>query len=226
VISIIIPTLNEAGELPATLRRAQEVLEVREIIVVDAGSSDGTDELATQVGCRLLRARPSRGGQMRAGAAAAKSEIVLLLHADTWLPPDAGQAVVACLNNPRIVGGGFWKVFRERNLLLRGSRFRCAIRFYLGGRFMGDQGIFARRQVLEAAGGVPDIPLMEEFELCRRLRRFGKLALANATVQTSARRFARLGVPRTYARMWWVTLRYYLGAKPEELSRIYHKDWP
>jgi len=94
----------------------------------------------------------------------------------------------------------------------------------MGGRIMGDQAMFVRREALEKAGGVPDMPLMEEFELCRRLRRIGRLALADATSKTSARRFAKLGVVRTYARMWWVMFRYYLGASAQKLRRIYEKD--
>jgi cellulose synthase/poly-beta-1,6-N-acetylglucosamine synthase-like glycosyltransferase len=161
---------------------------------------------------------------MRRGAAEAKGDVVLLLHADTWLPPEAGQALLNCLRDPSVSGGGFWKVFREKNLLLLGSRFKCAIRLYLGRRIMGDQAMFARREVLEEIGGVPDMPLMEEFELCRRLRKVGRLALADATVTTSARRFAKLGVARTYLRMWRVTLSYWLGTEPQKLRRIYEKD--
>lgn len=107
---------------------------------------------------------------------------------------------------------------------MRGSRFRCGLRMWFGRRVLGDQGIFLRRDVLEQIGGVPDMPLMEELELCRRLRRVGRLALANATVTTSARRFRQRGVLRTYWRMWSVTIRYWLGASPEALRKLYEKS--
>jgi hypothetical protein len=123
-----------------------------------------------------------------------------------------------------VVAGGFWKVFREGSWLMKGSRLRCALRLWAGGRILGDQAMFIRRDALEQIGGVPDMALMEEFELCRRLRSIGRLALAPATVATSARRFARLGVLRTYLRMWGITLRYRLGAAPPELERMYEKD--
>ena len=223
-LSIVIPTLNEAEALPATVRRAQLVPEVLEIIVVDGGSADATRQVAEGLGCRVLTGPRSRGCQLRLGAAQARGEIVVLLHADTWLPPDAGLAILNCLRDPLVVGGGFWKTFREKHLLMAGSRFRCAVRLWVFGRVLGDQAMFVRRQALESIGGVPDVPLMEEFELCRRLRRLGRLALAGATVTTSARRFLKRGVLRTYARMWRVTAQYYLGASAQSLRRIYEKD--
>lgn len=161
---------------------------------------------------------------MRLGASRARGDIVLLLHADTWLPREAGRAALHCLRDPSIVAGGFWKTFRDGSWLMRGSRFRCGLRMWFGRRVLGDQGIFLRRDVLEQIGGVPDMPLMEELELCRRLRRVGRLALANATVTTSARRFRQRGVLRTYWRMWSVTIRYWLGASPEALRKLYEKS--
>jgi rSAM/selenodomain-associated transferase 2 len=223
-ISVVIPTLNEASELPETIRRARLNAEVCEVIVVDGGSGDGTVAVARDLGCQVLESGGGRGGQLRAGAARARGDVVVLLHADTWLPADAGTAILACLRKDRVVGGGFWKQFRGGSWLLRGSRARCALRFWLAGRLLGDQAIFARRATLEQIGGVPDMPLMEEYELCRRLRRAGRLALARATVSTSARRFEKLGVLATYRRMGWVTLRYWLGASPETLRRIYDRD--
>ena len=222
-ISVIIPTLNEAESLPETVRRAQVNPEVCDIIVVDGGSQDNTKDVAERLGCRVLESPPGRGGQMRLGAAQARGDVVLLLHADTWLPSDAGRAALDCLRDPSVVAGGFWKTFRNPSWLMRGSRFRCGLRLWFGRRILGDQGMFIRRDVLERIGGVPDMPLMEEFELCRRLCKAGRLALADATVTTSARRFKKLGVMRTYFRMWSVMIRYRLGASPKELRSLYDK---
>lgn len=223
-LSIIIPTLNEAEALPETVRRAQALPEVMEIIVVDGGSHDTTREVAEELGCRLLTSAPGRGGQMRLGAAQARGDVIVLLHADTWLPAEAGHALLNCLRDAMVVGGGFWKIFRQGSILLLGSRWKCGVRFYVGRRIAGDQAMFIRREVLEAVGGVPDMPLMEEFELCRRLHKVGRLALADATIVTSARRFAKLGVIRTYLRMWRVATLYRLGTSPHDLRRLYEKE--
>jgi rSAM/selenodomain-associated transferase 2 len=222
-ISVVIPTLNEAESLPETVCRARANPEVCEIIVVDGGSQDNTRDVAEKLGCRVLASPPGRGGQMRLGAAQARGDVVLLLHADTWLPPDAGRAALECLRDPAVVAGGFWKTFRNPSWLMMGSRFRCGLRLWFGRRILGDQGMFIRREVLERIGGVPDMPLMEELELCRRLRKAGRLVLADATVTTSARRFEKLGVVRTYLRMWLVMIRYRMGASPEELRSLYDK---
>jgi len=222
-ISVIIPTLNEAEELAETIARVRACPEVVQIVVVDGGSRDNTLQIARLSGSTVLSATQGRGRQMRLGAAQAVGDVVLLLHADTWLPPHAGRAILDCLQNPEVVAGGFWKTFRDGTWLMRGSRLRCGIRLWLAGRIMGDQAIFVRRHVLEEIGGVPDVPLMEEFELCRRLRRAGRLALAEGTVTTSARRFRQRGIVRTYWRMWNVTLRYWLGASPQELRKLYER---
>lgn len=223
-LSIVIPVLNEAAALPETARLVKQIPEVCEIIVVDGGSTDGTPDSAAQLGCRVIRHKAGRGAQMRAGAESARGDVVVLLHADTWLPKAAGRAIFNVLRDPTVVGGGFWKVFREPSVWMTGSRVRCALRLYLWRRLAGDQVIFIRRTALERAGGVPDMPIMEEFELCRRLRAGGRLALAGETVSTSARRFLKLGVWRTYRRMWSVTTQYYLGASTQRLQRLYDKE--
>ena len=223
LVSVVIPALNEAESLEKTVAHIRANDSIREIIVVDGGSKDHTPEIAEQLGCRVLKSRGGRGGQMRAGAAAAHGDIVLLLHADTWLPPDATRAMLDCLRDHSVVGGGFWKEFRDSPFLLLGSKWKCAIRLWIGRRIAGDQGLFIRRSVLEYIGGIPDMELMEEFALSSRLRQEGRLALADAIVLTSARRFQKLGVIRTYLRMWWVTTRYRFGTSPAELRKLYEK---
>ena len=221
-ISVISPTLNEADELPETLRRAHAVAEVTEIIVVDAGSSDSTCEIAREQNCSVLECEPSRGKQLRLGAEKAEGDIILLLHADTWLPEDAGKAMIECLSQPLVVAGGFHKTFRDRPGYIPFSRLRLEFFCRVLKSIYGDQGIFVRREILEEVGGVPDVPLMEEFELCKKLSSQGRLALAKATVQTSSRKFAKEGVLKTYWRMTVCTVRYWLGASPEKLVEIYY----
>jgi rSAM/selenodomain-associated transferase 2 len=222
-ISVIVPVLNEAEALPATIQHLKANPEITEIIVADGGSRDRTADIARELGCKVVLSDPGRGTQLRTGAAAAQNDLLMFVHADTWLPPSAAHAALNCLRDPVVVAGGFWKIFRASPLLLRGSRFKCAVRLFAGRRIMGDQCIFVRREALNAIGGVPDVPLMEEFELCRRLRKLGRLALAEATVTTSARRFRRLGVLRTYWRMWWVTMLWRAGVSPARLRAIYEK---
>jgi uncharacterized protein len=222
-LSVVIPTWNEEHALPETISRLRANPEVIEIIVADGGSRDRTCEVAAELGCRVIRSKPGRGSQMRAGAEIAIGDAILLLHADTWVPPHAARAALDCLADRRVAGGGFWKEFRDAPLLLRGSKLKCAIRLCLGRRVAGDQGVFMRREVLEKIDGVPDVALMEEFILCERLRKLGRLVLADAVVFTSARRFVEHGVIRTYARMWRVMVNFWLGKTPEELRRLYEK---
>jgi rSAM/selenodomain-associated transferase 2 len=223
-VSVVIPTLNEAANLAETIQQARLSSHVCEIIVVDGGSVDSTAELARNLGCQVLTHPAGRGGQLRAGAAQAKGDVILLLHADTFLPSNSCDAMLNCLRDRAVVAGGFWKIFQKPSFLMLGSKIRCGIRLVFGGRIAGDQGMFIRREVLSAIGGVPDVELMEDFELSRRLRQVGRLALADATVVTSARRFRRLGVVRTYLRMWWVTTLYRFGVPPQQLRKIYERE--
>ncbi len=223
-ISVVIPTWNEAGTLPSTLERLRRIPEISEILIADAESQDATRQIAKENGCSVMMSSRGRGQQLRVAAQAATGDVVLMLHADTWLAPECGRALINALRDSTVVAGGFWKRFQPRNWWMSGSRFRCWIRLTFFGRVMGDQALFVRREVLEKAGGVPAVPLMEEFELCQRLRRHGRLALAPATVFTSTRRFAKLGVARTYLRMWKVTALYYLGTPLQKLQAIYERE--
>lgn len=223
-ISVLIPTLNEEVELPETLRRVAAVPEVCEVLVVDGGSRDRTVALARQAGARVIEVGGGRGLQLRAGGEVARGDLVLMLHADTWLPPDAGRAAIELLQRPGVVAGGFWKRFREDvPWVMRGARIRCRLLLEMYGYIFGDQGFFLRRSVLEEIGGVPAVPLMEDLELCRLLRERGRLELADATVTTAWRKFQKLGIPQTYLLMGRVLRAYHRGVPPEELRRIYQE---
>ena len=220
-LSVIIPTLNEAGELPETLKRARAIPEGKEIIVVDAGSTDDTRAIAREHNCIVIESEPSRGKQLRLGAEKATGDIILFLHADTWLPENAGRAMIETLARPLVVAGGFYKRFRDRGAL-PGSRLRCWLLWALANRLFGDQAIFVKRTALEAVGGVPDVPLLEEFELCKKLGAHGRSALAKGTVLTSARKFRKHGTLKTHWLMTRCLIRYWIGASPQRLAEIYY----
>lgn len=222
-ISVVIPTWNEAAELPETLRRLRAVDEVCEILVSDAGSTDATVSLATSAGARVITGTRGRGGQLRRGAEAATGDVVWMVHADTWVEPDADRAIRAALADATAVGGACLKEFRNPPWLTRGSAWRCGVRMRWFQFAYGDQAIFVRRDVLTRIGGVPDVPLMEEFQLCARLRGVGCLTLARTVVTTSARRFRSRGVLRSYVRMGVILLGYRMGLRPEVLVRIYER---
>jgi hypothetical protein len=150
---------------------------------------------------------------------------VVLLHADTWLPPTAGAAISGALEFRRskvpVVGGGFLKGFRDAPWIMRGARFRSWAFVKLTGVVLGDQAMFVRRRILEQIGGVPEVPLMEEFVLCRRLRAVGRLVLLSPSVSTSARRFRRNGVVTTYTRMARALWLYSRSASWDDIRAIY-----
>lgn len=222
-ISAVIPTWNEAQALPATVACLRAIPEITEIIVVDGGSQDATRQVAGQLGCRVLQSDRGRGQQLAAGSAIATGDVIWMVHADTTIPPEAGAALLRCLRDPLVVGGGFWKRFRNPLLIMRGARLRCWLRLWWNGRILGDQAFFVRREALAAAGGIPLQPLMEDVELSRRLRRVGRLALAGAAVTTSERRFVQHGVWRTYQLMWQVSRAYRRGVAPEDLAKLYER---
>lgn len=225
-LSVIIPALNEAACLPETLGRLRLDPDISEIVVADGSSSDGTASIAAEGGAVVVSSVRGRGEQCRAGSERATGDVLLFLHADTWLPQRAGLAVLKALETAesgsrRIVAGAFSKRFYDAPWYMRGARSRSRLWFALTHRPFADQGIFVRADSLESIGGFPAQPLMEEFELVRRLQRVGRVVLLPETVTASARRFRQRGVLRTYFKMADVLARHALGASPEELRRRY-----
>jgi rSAM/selenodomain-associated transferase 2 len=217
-LSIIVPMLDEAPGIAATLRALRPL--AVEIIAVDGGSSDDTVAVATPHADRVLVAARGRARQMNAGAAAATGDILLFVHADTVLPAGADAPVAAA-----VAAGAAWGRFdvriagRSRWLPLIATLMNWRSR--LTGIATGDQAIFVRRDLFAAISGFPEQPLMEDIALCIRLKRFGRPACLPGPALTSGRRWEARGVWRTILLMWSLRLRYFFGASPEQLARDY-----
>ena len=219
LVSIIIPTLNEAttmSDLAASLGRLRGEFEV---IVCDGGSADATVEVARQCGLRVIEAPRGRGPQMNAGAGLAIGETLLFLHADTRLPEDALELVTGALVDEKVCGGNFRLIFggdsREARLL---TRIYPLLR--LGGMLYGDSAIFARRGVFDRLGGYREYPIFEDCDLYRRMRRLGRFVRLNASATTSSRRFEGKFI-RSFALWSLMQVLYWLGVNPNSLNRLY-----
>jgi rSAM/selenodomain-associated transferase 2 len=190
------------------------------VILVDGGSDDATIQVAARFpAVRLLASPRGRARQMNAGARAAWGDILLFLNADTWLPEGGLGAVSAALDDARVVGGRFDVRFDSPRPVLRMIAFFMNLRSRASGISTGDQAIFVRREVFETMGGYPDMPLMEDIELSRRLKRRGRLATLPSRVTTSARKWEREGALRTMALMWALRFLYMVGVSPARLHR-------
>jgi rSAM/selenodomain-associated transferase 2 len=221
-LSIIIPALDEAAGIGATLRPLQPLrVAGHEVIVVDGGSRDGTPELARALVDRVLAAPRGRASQMNAGAAAARGEVLLFLHADTRLPPGAERLVIDGLAASDRQWGRFDVRIDGRHPLLPLVAWLMNRRSRLSGIATGDQAIFVRREAFARAGGFPALALMEDVALSKRLKRVSAPLYLRDRVVTSGRRWESRGVVRTVVLMWWLRLRYSLGASPERLHRLY-----
>lgn len=222
-ISIIIPTLNEAAVVGPTLLSLQPFRERgHEVIVVDGGSHDHTTTLALGSVDYLLTAPRGRSSQMSAGVTASLGQVIWFLHADTLPPPQADHLILTAMEQ------GIWGRFDIKlsgvYLLLRVVERFMNLRSRLTGIATGDQGIFMRREALNAIGGVPSQPLMEDIELSRRLKRLGSPVCLQEQVIASSRRWEEDGVLSTILLMWRLRFAYTLGADPARLVRRYYTD--
>jgi len=220
-LSIIVPALNEAAGIARCLAALQPARQRgHEVIVVDGGSEDATPRLARPLADVVLDAPRGRAAQMNAGAARAGGAGLVFLHADTRMPEDGDDAVCAALAASH--WGRFDVRITGRHPLLGAIAAAMNLRSRLTGIATGDQAIFVRRAAFEALGGYAPIPLMEDVELSRRLRRLGAPACLRARVETSGRRWESRGVLRTVALMWRLRLAYWMGADPARLAERYH----
>ncbi len=225
MISVIIPTLNESSTIARTLTRTV-ALGFDEIIVSDGGSTDSTLQMI-QACCagvpavRLVAAPAGRARQLNEGVKASRGDVLLFLHADTELPPTARTVIESALGNARCAGGRFDVRFDHP------SRWGDVISWFMNRRSRltgiatGDQAIFVRRRTFEQMGGFPDIPLMEDIEFSRQLKRRGTTAALTDRVTTSFRRWEKNGPLRTILLMWTLRFLYWLGVDPTRLNQWY-----
>jgi rSAM/selenodomain-associated transferase 2 len=220
-LSIVVPVLNEAAGIEAALQalvplRARGV----EVIVVDGGSSDASAQRAALLADHVLASARGRARQMNAGAAAARGELLLFLHADTRLP-DAADALL----HQAVARGAMWGRFDVRidgrPMLLRLVAALMNRRSRLTGIATGDQAMFVRRELFRRIGGFPDQPLMEDIELSRRLRALAPPCCLRQRVVTSGRRWETRGVWRTIFLMWRLRWRYWRGESAHALAEAY-----
>jgi len=227
-ISIIIPVVNEAAIIETTLQQIRANISPEnqhsnslEIIVVDGGSQDKTGEIAQSLGVQVISTTPGRANQMNAGAKRAIGEILLFLHADTQLPQRFDRIVLEQLEDPEVIAGAFELCIDSQGWGLRAIETGVKWRSHWLSLPYGDQGIFLRSEVFRQLGGFAQLPIMEDFELMRRLKKLGKIAIAPVAVRTSARRWQKLGLLKTTVINQLMIIGYYLGVSPDRLVQWY-----
>ena len=208
-ISVVIPTLDEASRIVRTVESV--VAPGIEVIVVDGGSQDETCRLARDAGARVLASEPGRARQLRMGGEKSTGDVVLFLHADTRLEFGWQEGVRQALSDPECAGGAFAFRFAERGASLRWIEWGVGVRVALFRLPYGDQALFVRRSVLERMGGIPIVPIMEDLDLVREIKRAGRLQMLELAATTSWRRYARDGALRTVLRHQRALLGWWLG---------------
>jgi rSAM/selenodomain-associated transferase 2 len=218
-LSIIIPTLNEERSIEQILASISS--HAHEGIVVDGGSKDGTVEIAHKYASAVLDSKRGRGIQQHTGACHAGGDVLLFLHADTWLPRGFEIMIERALSEPETVFGAFQLGHHPSTAFLHLVALMANLRSLLLKMPYGDQGLFMRRSDYFSVGGFKDLPIMEDVDLVRRLNKIGKFKLVKARVRTSARRYDRNGIVYTTVRNWSLIIRYLMGQSPERLHRLY-----
>jgi len=218
--SIIIPTLNEAGQIAETLAAISRLEGEWEVLVADGGSDDDTVKRAEAAGAVVLRCPRGRGPQMHAAATMARGDVLWFLHADTRPPAHALHEIRRTLADERVAGGSFTPRFSGASLAARQMTWIYPALRWLGLSY-GDAGMFVRRSAYESIGGFRPYSLFEDLDLVRRIRRHGRFVRLHCQIETSSRRFER-----AYGRTWatWITLQilYWIGVPPNRLARWYH----
>jgi len=220
-LSVIVPMLNEADAIAATLAAIRIGAPKAKIVVVDGGSTDGSIEIARPRCDVVIISERGRARQMNAGAARASGDAMVFVHSDTIVPQSFARDIESALADPLVVGGRFDVRLDDDHPLCMLIGALISLRSRLSRTATGDQAIFVRKTIFEALGGFPDMPICEDLDFARRLKRAGRVACLRTRVITSARRWRRGGIIRTVLRMWSIRLLYLAGVSPSRLSRLY-----
>lgn len=221
-LSIIIPVLNEEHFLAVNKERLVSLLqEGHEILIVDGGSQDDSVSIARSLGCEVFCTRASRGHQLGYGANRSKNDVLLFLHADTHLPSHTAKMVAQALVGPEQRWGRFDVRFSNPHPVFRVIAWFMNKRSCLTGIVTGDHALFIKRELYFSCGGYRDVPLMEDVELCRRLKKHASPVCLSEEVVTSSRRWEQNGIFKTVIMMWWLRLMFFFGWSPEKLARLY-----
>ena len=213
--------LNEVDAIVATLSAIRSAAVEAEVIVVDGGSIDASVDRARPLCDAIIEAPRGRALQMNVGAERASGEVLVFVHADTLVPPTFARDIESALRDQSTVGGRFDIRLDDNHPLLILTGALISLRSRISRTGTGDQAIFARKAVFDALGGFRDIPICEDLDFARRLKRTGKIARLRTKVVTSARRWRRGGILRTILRMWTIRLLFLVGVSPQRLSRMY-----
>ncbi len=222
-LSIIIPVLNEAPIIVHTLSSLQPLRHKgHEVIVVDGGSDDDSRLLSKPLADKVIQTLRGRSRQMNTGATLARGDILLFLHADTFLPDHADRLIVEGMKGRRRSWGRFDVKLSGKHPLLRIIEFLMNWRSRLSHIATGDQAIFVKREIFEAIGGFPEIDLMEDITLSKILKRYGRPICFWQRVLTSSRRWETKGLSRTIFLMWFLRLAYFYKVDPKRLIKLYY----
>lgn len=221
-ISAIIPVVNEESRIENAIEKAW-LAGADEVIVVDGNSTDNTAALAQNSNCSLIQSTPGRAKQQNHGVQQATGVVVLFLHADTWLEEGGCDQIRSCLADREVLAGAFQQQIESQNRLVRWIERGNARRVRWFNLAYGDQGIFVRKEVFDAIGGFPDVPLMEDYILSQRLRKQAPFALLPGPLHVDARRWEKQGALRQTLRNWSITAAFRLGVSPERLAQHYRR---